>query len=205
MSYWPFWAGALGLAAVALGHWFLIGRLMAVSGRFSALVNLARWGAPPPQPKLSEAELLAAMQAATLDAFGTDAVEAGSEAETEPPAETSKPAVSASRQPWWLHVLFFTALTAGGFVAGLHTGSLGSGAWLRGATFEGIFGSGPTSLWPLLLGGVLVGFGTRMAGGCTSGHGLCGVSRIQPGSLLATCSFFGAGIGASFLLEALSR
>ena len=55
----------------------------------------------------------------------------------------------------------------------------------------------------LLLGGVLIGWGTRMSGGCTSGHGLCGVSRAQPGSLVATCAFFGTGIVVSLLLEAL--
>jgi len=55
----------------------------------------------------------------------------------------------------------------------------------------------------LLLGGVLVGFGTRMAAGCTSGHGLCGVSRLQTGSLVTTASFFGVGIATSFALRGL--
>ena len=52
----------------------------------------------------------------------------------------------------------------------------------------------------LLVGGLLVGFGTRMASGCTSGHGLCGVSRLQKGSLVATVCFFGAGVAVSFAL-----
>jgi uncharacterized membrane protein YedE/YeeE len=42
-----------------------------------------------------------------------------------------------------------------------------------------------------------------MAGGCTSGHGLCGVSRFQPGSLLTTAAFFGAAVALSFALEAV--
>lgn len=41
----------------------------------------------------------------------------------------------------------------------------------------------------LLLAGVLVGVGTRLASGCTSGHGVCGLSRLSPRSLLATLSF----------------
>lgn len=41
----------------------------------------------------------------------------------------------------------------------------------------------------LLLAGVLVGIGTRLASGCTSGHGVCGLSRLSPRSLLATLSF----------------
>ena len=52
----------------------------------------------------------------------------------------------------------------------------------------------------LVTGGLLVGFGTRMAGGCTSGHGLCGVSRAQVGSLVATAGFFGAGIVTALVM-----
>lgn len=41
--------------------------------------------------------------------------------------------------------------------------------------------------------GLLVGIGTRYASGCTSGHGVCGLSRLSPRSLVATLSFMGAG------------
>ena len=46
----------------------------------------------------------------------------------------------------------------------------------------------------LLGAGLLVGIGTRYAGGCTSGHGICGVSRLSPRSLLATVAFIAAGV-----------
>jgi uncharacterized protein len=46
----------------------------------------------------------------------------------------------------------------------------------------------------VLIGGLLVGFGTRLGGGCTSGHGVCGVSRFSPRSLVATGLFMAAGI-----------
>jgi hypothetical protein len=52
----------------------------------------------------------------------------------------------------------------------------------------------------LFLGGVLVGFGTRLAGGCSSGHGLSGCARLYPASILATAVFFGAAVLVSFLL-----
>jgi uncharacterized membrane protein YedE/YeeE len=42
---------------------------------------------------------------------------------------------------------------------------------------------------PLLIAGVLVGFGTRLSGGCTSGHGVCGLSRFQARSLVAVLTF----------------
>ena len=44
--------------------------------------------------------------------------------------------------------------------------------------------------WPtLIVGGLLVGYGTRLGAGCTSGHGVCGLSRLSPRSLWATCVF----------------
>lgn len=45
-----------------------------------------------------------------------------------------------------------------------------------------------------ILGGLLVGFGTRLGGGCTSGHGVCGISRFSKRSIIATLSFMLAGI-----------
>ena len=44
-----------------------------------------------------------------------------------------------------------------------------------------------------LVGGLLVGFGTRVGGGCTSGHGVCGISRVRPRSLVATLTFVALG------------
>ncbi|MDB4985921.1 MAG: YeeE/YedE family protein [Myxococcaceae bacterium] len=49
--------------------------------------------------------------------------------------------------------------------------------------------------WPvLLIAGLLVGFGTRLGGGCTSGHGVCGLSRGSPRSLAATLTFMATAI-----------
>ena len=52
----------------------------------------------------------------------------------------------------------------------------------------------------LIVGGFLVGFGTRYAGGCTSGHGIMGLSALQWPSLVAVISFFAAGILTSYYL-----
>ena len=53
----------------------------------------------------------------------------------------------------------------------------------------------------LLLAGVLVGFGTRLGGGCTSGHGVCGLSRLARRSVVATATFMAAGFITVFLLR----
>ncbi|WP_293763558.1 YeeE/YedE family protein [uncultured Aquitalea sp.] len=53
----------------------------------------------------------------------------------------------------------------------------------------------------LIVAGLLVGAGTRLASGCTSGHGVCGLSRLSPRSLVATLSFMGAGFATVFLIR----
>ena len=52
----------------------------------------------------------------------------------------------------------------------------------------------PDSAILLIVAGAFVGFGTRMGSGCTSGHGVCGMSRLSPRSLIATATFIVAGL-----------
>lgn len=51
-----------------------------------------------------------------------------------------------------------------------------------------------TELWVLLTGGFLVGLGTRLANGCTSGHGVCGISRLSRRGIAATVVYVGVGV-----------
>lgn len=55
----------------------------------------------------------------------------------------------------------------------------------------------------LILAGLLVGIGTRYGAGCTSGHGVCGLSRLSPRSLIATVSFILAGFATVFAVRHL--
>jgi len=55
----------------------------------------------------------------------------------------------------------------------------------------------------IIAGGLLVGFGTRLGGGCTSGHGVCGLARLSPRSLVATALFMSTAVATSFLLRHL--
>jgi uncharacterized protein len=57
----------------------------------------------------------------------------------------------------------------------------------------------PTSFGLIVVSGLLVGFGTRMASGCTSGHGICGIARVSPRSLAATAIFMACAIVVVFL------
>ncbi|MFN0022750.1 MAG: YeeE/YedE family protein [Parvularculaceae bacterium] len=74
------------------------------------------------------------------------------------------------------------------FVAGLPLGAL-----LASTALGGIASEFPTSAVQLVIAGVLVGFGTRLGSGCTSGHGVCGVSRLSRRSLAATATFMASG------------
>ena len=55
----------------------------------------------------------------------------------------------------------------------------------------------------LLIAGLLVGIGTRYGAGCTSGHGVCGISRLSPRSLVATAAFMAAGFMTVFVMRHL--
>jgi len=80
-------------------------------------------------------------------------------------------------------------IVAAAFVIGLPLGALLVSA-VTGPT-ETRF---PSSMLTLLVGGFIVGIGARLGSGCTSGHGVCGVSRVSPRSLVATATFMTAGI-----------
>lgn len=57
------------------------------------------------------------------------------------------------------------------------------------------------SPWMMIIAGLLVGFGTRLGSGCTSGHGICGMGRLSRRSMVATLSFMLAGFITVYLLR----
>jgi uncharacterized membrane protein YedE/YeeE len=59
----------------------------------------------------------------------------------------------------------------------------------------------PSSPAVIIAAGLLVGFGTRMGSGCTSGHGVCGLSRLSPRSLAATATFIATGAITVFVMR----
>jgi uncharacterized protein len=75
------------------------------------------------------------------------------------------------------------------------------GAFFIATLAGGVTTKFPVSIWPLIIGGLLVGFGTRLGSGCTSGHGVCGMSRLSPRSLVATALFMASGFVTVALLR----
>lgn len=85
------------------------------------------------------------------------------------------------------------------FVAGLAIGAL----VVRVFTGEPLAAPAGTSSLMLVLGGLLVGFGSRLGSGCTSGHGICGLARFSPRSLVAVATFMGSAMITVFVLRHL--
>lgn len=84
------------------------------------------------------------------------------------------------------------------FLAGL---VVAAGAWFA------ISGAQPRAGFPLpwlVAGGLLVGFGTRLGSGCTSGHGICGLARLSKRSLAAVGVFMAAGFATVFVVRHLA-
>jgi len=104
-----------------------------------------------------------------------------------------------------------------GIVGGaLRPGAGGDVAWriafIAGLIVAPIFFAAAAALSPvdieagyptLVLAGLLVGIGTRYGGGCTSGHGVCGISRLSPRSMVATLAFMAAGVATVFVARHL--
>jgi uncharacterized membrane protein YedE/YeeE len=86
------------------------------------------------------------------------------------------------------------------FLAGLAGGGV-----LLALAWPAAFGGVPAdrALPIVAVAGLLVGFGTRMANGCTSGHGVCGISRMAPRSIVATVTFMVAGMVTVLLVRLL--
>ena len=104
----------------------------------------------------------------------------------------------------------------GGLIGGLFKPVAGDVAW-RAAFVIGLIGASAiyalfaalpilridASFRALIGAGLLVGVGTRYGSGCTSGHGVCGLARLSPRSLVATAAFMGAGFATVFVTRHL--
>jgi uncharacterized membrane protein YedE/YeeE len=88
------------------------------------------------------------------------------------------------------------------FVVGLILASVAW--WALGGKVPSQPPAGNLTLWSGALAGLLVGYGSRLGGGCTSGHGVCGLGRLSKRSLVAVALFMGAAMATTFLMGVLS-
>ncbi|KTE07071.1 YeeE/YedE family protein [Sphingopyxis sp. H115] len=85
---------------------------------------------------------------------------------------------------------------AAAFIIGLPVG-----AALVALLLGGVETRYPAATWQVAVGGLLVGYGTRLGSGCTSGHGVCGMARLSPRSIAATLLFMASGITTVALMR----
>ncbi len=205
-AYWPWWAGAIGLALVTVGYTRATGRFLGLSGVWDRVLH---WREERELEQLDaqfadDRELEDALAAATAEEFGATAVPAERHdlRAPAPGGSAQEPGGAAVHGP--VPLVMQTALLISIFVGGLVAAVVAGRFQVRldmGDAFARLVTDNPISMVVVLfVGGVMVGFGTRLAGGCSSGHGLSGCGRLRPVSLVATAVFFGTAALVSFLL-----
>lgn len=137
-----------------------------------------------------------ALMAAALAEFGEDALGDSMAESSEKAAnnDTNKIASAATtRTPWTVHLVFLISTFAGAFLWAIYTGNFHIQYELSELHTQ-LSGPGWKTLFVLFAGGIFVGIGTQMAGGCSSGHGLSGCSNFSVASVIATIFYFGTAV-----------
>lgn len=211
-TYWPWWAGAIGLALVTINYTLITDRSFGVSTAWDRVLH---WRA---ERRIEKQEAEFADDRALEEAFAAaTAAEFGTRYETSAPPEVvrgdpqphgldtgpsaEQPMTAPTRPaPLLTQVALLLSIFIGGWIAAVSSGRF-EVRYDMGEGFRQLVTVDPNvMLGVLFAGGILVGFGTRLAGGCSSGHGLSGCGRLSPASLVATAVFFGTAVGVSFLL-----
>jgi hypothetical protein len=203
-EYWTWWLSALALATLVISYLLVLKLPLGVSGCWARVVMHQNDSALKEDKTFRDNPLLLkdALMAATIEEFGRQAVIDFLEQRKGKPVgyKQFEKVTATVHSAWTAHMTFLLMLIVGGFVASYFNGHFAIRSDL-GALHTSLFGAGISYWITLMIGGAMVGFGTQMAGGCSSGHGLCGCSRFVPASLIATAVFFTTGILVSFLIH----
>ena len=221
--YWPWWVGALTLGSVTVLFTLLVDRPLGVSGSWDRVVHWRRErrrelqdeqfgdpeliaaalaeamaGVAAPSPMSSESMVSAPMASEPMPSEPVTPEHGPERASSERSARVA----DRSRRPVPLvaEAVFLIAMFLGGLLAAKVSGRFELRSDM-GPDCARLVTANPALMYgALLVGGVMVGFGTRLGGGCSSGHGLSGCSRLHPASLVATAVFFGSAAVMSTLL-----
>ncbi len=200
-DYLPWWLGAIGLSSVSILYFLLIGRLLGVSGSWAKVVFWREQQQLHEENKTLHSQsaetINSSLMAETLAEFGESALAEIDDLET--PHLIKQPVIEKESR-WTSHLTFLVSIFIGSLLVSIFTGHFQVRLNLSNIHSQ-IFGD----LWEvwvaLFFGGAMVGFGTQMAGGCTSGHGLSGSARMIPASLLSTVIFILSAILLSLLMK----
>lgn len=211
MEYWSWWIGGLALGLFAVVFSLLTGKPLGVSGSWLSIAKRK-----DDAVLKASAEIMAGDQdqvkddlmAMTMAEFGEDVLTGDSDSnlqrrEGEANAEaTNNATIKQDYTPWTVHIIFLATMFLGSYIASITTGEFSLTTELS-ALHTKIFENTGEAWIALFFGGIMVGFGTQMAGGCTSGHGLSGTAQLIPASLLSTFVFFGSATVLTILMNSL--
>ncbi len=225
-GYWPAWLGGVSLGTITVGYYLTVGRTIGVSGAWDRVLHWREEREVELADELfDEAAFAAALEEATWEAFGDDAAldgahhvaadggadggvatlvrpgggDAGELVEDGHGAGPRTSLAANGPVPLKAQAVFLLCVFLGGLLAAI-TGGRFQLRGDMGPDFARLVAHG-WAMWPILfVGGIMVGFGTRLAGGCSSGHGLSGCGRLRLNSIVATATFFGTAVVVSFLL-----
>lgn len=190
---WPWWLGGIALGGFIVLYTWVFSRLLGMSATVEyAVAELKQPLIPEDRPVLSMEQAVLAMAREQ----GIDPATLGIEIPAEP----------ASAEPAKKPLEFHPRMMVAGVFLGALLGWLIEGApslqYGMGTAFDALFPFGPAAQAGILfVGGLFIGFGARMAGGCPSGHALGGLSVLSPASLTAIAGYFLSGISLTFLLK----
>lgn len=205
-EYWSWWLSGIALTALTVLFRFSTSRVLGVSGSW---YRVAFWRQQQEQDKAAAAlaqntdAATDAMMAAALAEFGDDALEEILEESAGEGTHNHQEKASPAKfvpTPWTAHLVFLLCTFAGGFLWANYTGNFHIQFELSELHSQ-MSGAGWKTLFTLFVGGLFVGVGTQMAGGCSSGHGLSGCSNFSVGSIVATTFFFGTAVLVSLSLK----
>ncbi|MDH5369996.1 MAG: YeeE/YedE family protein [Gammaproteobacteria bacterium] len=209
MEYWSWWIGALALGIFAVIFSLFTGKPLGVSGSWLSIARRkddAILKASAEVLQGDQTQVKDDLMAMTMAEFGEDFVADNLDTNQQRRAgETNAVSTSDSKlkqdyTPWTVHVLFLATMFLGSYIASITTGEFSLSTELS-ALHAKIFENTGEAWIALLFGGMMVGFGTQMAGGCTSGHGLSGTAQLIPASIVSTIVFFGSATALTFFMN----
>ena len=212
MEYWSWWIGGVALGLFAVIFSLLTGKPLGVSGSWLSIAKRkddALLKASAEVMAGDEEQVKDDLMAMTMAEFGEDVLAEGSEPnpqrrEGEEHAEPAKSsAIKQEFTPWTVHLVFLATMFLGSYIASITTGDFSFTTELS-TIHSKIFENTGEAWIALFFGGIMVGFGTQMAGGCTSGHGLSGTAQLIPASLLSTFVFFGSATVLTIIMNSLT-
>lgn len=193
-EYWTWWQGGLALGVLTILFRVLLHRPLGVSGSWAKIASSRQELANERQANAFANDANAmndALMAATLAQFGSDSLNKQvSDDQIQGVAGENKKFATVT---FGQHATFLLCIFIGSLLSAIYSGRLSIDLEL--SKMLTVLSHGLVQSWVyLLLGGVMVGFGTQMAAGCTSGHGLSGCAQLSGTSMMATGVFFGGAI-----------